>query len=220
MSKPQKQNNELDYYDRSEVSNSDLSELKNYLEGNVRDMSSLASVFYFGNVFDAMLTEPERINYRTKSFDGIPVENSLFNKAVKMKESFMKDLFARELVKQSDKQSVIIDDVKLSFQSFPFSLRMRCKLDFNLSHSNLVADLKSTDSTSQEQFEAAVEQFDYDRQAAVYMTLAKVDRFAIVAVSKRNYKVFKVLITKDSQLYRSGMEKFTDLAFKWWTLFC
>lgn len=216
----QKLNNELDYYDRSEVSNSDLSELKNYLEGNVRDMSSLASVFYFGNVFDAMLTEPERINFKNKTFDGDIIEFSLFDKLIKMKDSFIRDPFCRALVKQSDKQAVIIDDVNLSFQGFHFTLRMRAKLDFNLSLSNLVADLKSTASTSQEQFEAAVEQFDYDRQAAVYMTLAKVDRFAIVAVSKRNYKVFKVLITKDSQLYRSGMEKFIDLAFKWWTLFC
>lgn len=219
MLKQQKQS-ELNYYDRSEVSNSDLSELKNYLEGNRVDYSSLASVFYFGNVFDAMITEPERVNYRNRTLDGINIENSIFDKIIKMKDSFMKDLFARELVKQSDKQSIIIDDVNLSFQGFPFTLRMRCKLDFNLSHSNLVADLKSTSSTTQIQFETAVKSFDYDRQAAVYMSLANVDRFAIVAVSKVNYKVFKVLITKDSDLYRSGMEKFTDLAFKWWTLFC
>lgn len=210
----------MDYYQRTEVSNSDLTALKEYLEGSVRDMSSLTDTFYFGNLFDAMLTEKFRIDFKRMTFNGEYVDPVLFKKAERMKMSFLKDPFAREIASVSETQTVIVDDVPLKFNNYPFSLTMRCKLDFDVRKSDLVVDLKSTSSMTQEQFESAVDNFDYDRQAAVYMTMAKVNRFAIIGVSKKNMKVFKVLITKDSQLYRSGMEKFTDLAFKWWTLFC
>lgn len=210
----------MDYYNRKEVSNSDLTALKEYLEGNVRDMSSLTNIFFFGNLFDAMLTEKEKIDFRRMTFNGEFVDPELFKKAEKMKLSFMKDPFARHIATASETQTVIVTDVDLSFNSYPFKLPMRCKLDFDLRNSDLVCDLKSTSSSTQEQFEIAVDKFDYDRQAAVYMTLAGVNRFAIIGVSKRNMKLFKVLITKDSDLYKSGMEKFTELAFKWWSLFC
>lgn len=219
MLKPQKLSS-MDYYDRPEVSNSDLSALKAYLECADRNFTGKEHFLYFGNLFDAMLTEPERISLSKKTFDGQPVSERDWNLALRMKKSFLKDPFARHVAQNSGKQTVIIDDVKLYYSGMPFTLKMRCKLDFDLSPINLISDLKSTSAASQEQFEAAIENFDYDRQAAVYMTLGKVDRYAILGVSKKNSKLFKVFINKESQLYQSGMEKFKELAFKWWTLFC
>lgn len=210
----------MDYYSRKEVSNSDLTALKEYLEGNVRDMNALTNIFFFGNLFDAMLTEKEKVDFRRMTFNGEFVDPQLFKKAEKMKLSFMKDPFARYIATESETQTVIVTDVDLSFNGYPFKLPMRCKLDFYLRNSDLACDLKSTSSSTQEQFESAVDKFDYDRQSAVYMTLTGVNRFAIIGVSKRNMKLFKVLITKESDLYKSGMEKFTELAFKWWSLFC
>ncbi len=208
------------YYNRTEVSNSDLSALKNYLEGIDNNFPNRDQIFYFGNLFDAMLTEPHKIDFRNKKFDGVPVDSSMFYKAEKMKLAFLKDPFALHVFKNSKPQSVIVDKVDLTFHDYPFSLMMRCKFDFDLSNLDLVVDLKSTSSTTQEQFDSAILKFDYDRQAAVYMTMANVNRFAIIGVSKKNQKLFKVMIDKNSDLYKSGMEKFTDLAFKWWSLFC
>lgn len=211
---------EDEYYSRNEVSNSDLTTLKNYLEGKESEFPNKEQVYYFGNLFDAMVTESTKIDFKNQKFNNIPVDPSLFSNASKMKYSFLKDPFAFNVAKNSKKQTVIIDNVSLTFKEFTFTLLMRCKLDFDLSHIDLIADLKSTAATSEDQFISAVDMFDYDRQAAVYMSLAKVNRFAIIGVSKKNAKVFKVLIDKDSEFYKSGMEKFTDLAFKWWTLFC
>jgi hypothetical protein len=217
--KPQKLNSMVDYFDRDEVSNSDLSALKTYLEGGSLSFEGLEHVFYFGNLFDAILTEKHKIDFTRKLYNGEPVDPKLFNLAMKMKNSFLKDQFARYVAGNARTQTILVDDVNLEVNNYPFTLRMRCKLDFDLIENDLVCDLKSTGAASEEQFLSSILKFDYDRQAAVYMTLAKVSRFGILGVSKKNAQLFKILITKDSELYNSGMEKFKTLAFKWHLLF-
>lgn len=209
----------MNYFDRPEVSNSDLSALKAYLESADRNWIGMEHIFYFGNLLDAMLTEPERINFYLKTFDGVPVQTKDFEKAKRMKASFLKDSFSRTVAENSEKQTVLIDDVCLEHNGMPFSLRMRGKLDFYLPYQNLIADLKTTAAKTQREFETAMDFFDNDRQAVVYMTLAKVDRFAFLGISKKNHNLFKIFIDKDSDMYRTGYEKFTELAFKWWALF-
>ncbi len=207
------------YYSRPEVSNSDLTALKNYLEGGDHAFPNQEQIFYFGNLIDAMLTEKNKINISRKTFDDAPVDPVLFNKALKMKLSFLKDDFCNYISSNAKTQTVFVDDVHLEVGGFPFFLTMRSKLDFDLSHTNLICDLKSTSATSQSQFLNSVHKFDYDRQAVVYMSLARVSRFAILGVSKINQKIFKIFVEKDSELYESGMEKFKSLALKWYLLF-
>lgn len=205
------------YYNRKEVSNSDLSELKDYLEG--KEKHDRTKNYQFGNLFDAMLTEPGRIDYRGRKFDGNEVEWEMWERAIKMKLAYTGDQYCAMIQKQAGKQAVYVENVKLNYEGFDFALLMRCKLDFDLPSASLAVDLKTTFAVNERQFRTAVEMFDYDRQAAVYMTICNYDRFAIIGVSKINDKIFKIFITKDSGLYKTGMEKFQDLALKWYLLF-
>lgn len=66
--------------------------------------------------------------------------------------------------------------------------------------------------------------FDYDQQHAWYMDIAqtkgyKADKDVLIGISKANFKVFKVYINRQSDLYLSGVNKYNFLAFRWVLLF-
>ena len=58
------------YYLRSEVSNSDLTELKNLLYPRTQ-YGDKEKAFKFGSLVDAMLTEPERVRYDKHTVDDV-----------------------------------------------------------------------------------------------------------------------------------------------------
>lgn len=207
------------YYSRNEVSNSDLSALKDYLLCADRTDYNKENAYRFGSLIDAMITEPHRINYYKNRCDDVVYTREEFEAAKQMKKAFMADPVASQMLKLSDTQKVFVEDANLRYGKFPFTLRMRCKFDLWMPAARFGGDLKSTAATTQAQFEDAVRYFDYDRQRAVYMTLSGAKKDVLIGVSKKNFKVFKIFIDRDSELFKSGMEKFIDLAFKWWTLF-
>ena len=49
-------------------------------------------------------------------------------------------------------------------------------------------DIKSTSATTQEQFESAVRQFDYDRQRFFYMNIAGSEKDVLIGISKEHQK--------------------------------
>ena len=57
-------NNPDTYYLRSEVSNSDLTALKELLYPRLQ-FGNREEAFRFGNLVDAIITEPARVNYYT-----------------------------------------------------------------------------------------------------------------------------------------------------------
>jgi hypothetical protein len=80
-------------------------------------------------------------------------------------------------------------------------------------------DIKSTVCTTQKAFEQSLEYFDYDRQRAWYMDISGAVRDVLIGISKENFKVFIVTITRDSEIYKRGREKYQELAFRYWYLF-
>lgn len=206
------------YYSRSEVSNSDLSALKNYFMPKDYVMDATAA-YRFGNLLDAMVTESHRCDHYRMRVDNEQFTSEEWHKALKMKEAFFKDVQAATLHKLCSGQAVKVREVEIEYEGFKFSIPMRCKYDLWSDHIKYGADLKSTTATTQAQFEAACEYFDYDRQRAVYMTIAQCDKDILIGVSKINNKVFKIHINKETEFYQRGLEKFKELAFQWWTLF-
>jgi hypothetical protein len=209
------------YYDRGEVSNSDLGWLDKYLNPD-RFQADPHEAYKFGNLIDAMITEVSKVDYfkqTVSDYEDEPFENEAWVKALEMKKSFYKDPFCKQIHAISDCQKVFIDNVFLRWGGVRFSLRMRCKFDLYMEPLKWGADVKSTTCTTQAQFEEACRFFNYDRQRAVYMTLAKSDKDCLIGISKENFKVFKVPINRGDDFFKSGMEKFEDLAFKWWCLF-
>ena len=79
------------YYDRSEISNSDLSELKRQLYGGMGIDPVHAK---FGNLIDHMITEPEKVDYFKLTCAGEQMTEGDFKKAEEMKKAFMQPMDA------------------------------------------------------------------------------------------------------------------------------
>lgn len=200
------------YYGRPEVSNSDLSELGKMLYG--RDCIDPTEAYAFGSLLDAMITEPERIDYLHELFDGSPAKD--FKRARKMAEVFLNDKSVATLIQGCDFQKISIKRREFKVGPLRFELDCRCKWDFFGQH--ISGDIKTTTATSQKQFDAACQFFDYDRQRAWYMDLEGRDVDVLIGISKVNFKIFKRVIRKGDAFYNRGVEKYTELAYKYWAI--
>lgn len=205
------------YYSRIEVSNSDLSWLQNQL--HPRDMPDPTNAYRFGSLIDAMITEPNRVNFITRRLDDFQFSKEEFEKAEQMKRSFLMDNECLEYIGMAQPQKEMSRRLELNYKGIDFCLQMRCKWDLWFPLIKSGGDIKSTMATTQKQFEDAIRYFEYDRQRAVYMTIADSKHDVLIGISKVNFKVFKVFITRNSELYHSGMQKFLHLAYQWNTLF-
>jgi hypothetical protein len=204
------------YYSRPEVSNSDLSWLQNQLYP--REMPDPTQAYKMGSLIDAMITEPNRVNFITRRLDGDQFTPEDFERAEKMKHAFLADSLCLELLDMAQPQKEMSRRVELNFQGIDFFLNMRCKWDLWFQALGHGADIKSTTATTQQQFEDVVKFFEYDRQRAVYMTIADAEKDIVIGISKVNFKIFKVFINRKSDLFHSGMYKFLKLAYTWNTL--
>jgi hypothetical protein len=204
----------MNYYERREVSNSDLSALKRELTGDERDPSA---AYAFGRLVDCMITEPLKVDFYNLTCDGETCSEDDFHAAYEMKKAFLKDEECRKLLSISETQKVMIDPCKHFDYVHPFSLPVRCKWDFWIK--SWGGDLKSTSATTLRQFREAARHFDYDRQRYFYMNISNSERDMLVGVSKVNYQVFKIRITRGDDFWKSGKHKCNELAFKYYLLF-
>jgi len=206
------------YYDKPEVSNSDLSEMQNYFMPKEYVMD-LRDAYRFGNLIDAMLTEPHRVDFFKRQVDGESFTAAEWDLAMKMRDAGKKDPMTAQMMKLCSGQAVKTKLVEFDYHGFRFKLLMRCKFDFWGDRIGWGADLKSTTATSLKQFIDACYHFNYDRQRAVYMKIADSPRDMLIGISKKNLKVFHLPITRGDDFHRSGEEKLTELAFKYWMLY-
>lgn len=204
------------YYSRPEVSNSDLSALKKLLYGGTEFDPTEA--YKFGTLIDCMLTEPDKVNFFNYTCADEQYTPEQFEQARQMKRAFFKDDLARRMLEQASTQAVMFRDMEIEFEDFRFSLPVRCKWDLWMKLLNWGGDIKSTTATSQKQFEAAARHFDYDRQRAFYMDIAGSNQDILIAISKVNFQVFKIPIKRGDEFFRSGQDKYRELAFQYWNL--
>lgn len=204
------------YFSRPEVSNSDLSALKKLLYGG--DEIDPTEVFKFGTLIDMMLTEPSKVNFFNYTCDGEQYTPEQFEQARKMKYSFMKDPLAKQIIEKAEFQKIMTREMQIDYDGFKFSLPCRCKWDLWMSPVNWGGDIKSTTATSQKQFEEAARFFDYDRQRAFYCDIAGSNQDILIAISKENFKVFKIPIRRGDDFFNEGQRKYKELAFQYWNL--
>ena len=208
------------YYLRSEVSNSDLTELKNILHPRMQ-FGDREAAFRFGSLVDAIITEPARVDYYRFTVDGEQYSEDEFRYAGEMLKSLRvearHDEFLSKVLGYAETQKFMVNKAQqFTYCDFPFSLDTRCKWDWWLGHFG--GDLKTTFAATQQQFEEAVDFFDWDRSRAWYMDIAGSDMDFIYAISKKNCRVFKKFIRRDDEVYNRGREKYEELAFQYWCL--
>lgn len=207
------------YYQRPEVSNSDLSWLAKYWMPPQR-VIDLEKAYAFGSLIDAMITEPSKLDYFKFTCDGYQHTSDDFEKAKQMKKSFYADPFCKMMVEKCSFQRVSIrNDFPIEYNGFSFQMDCRAKWDLFCEHIDLGGDIKSTTATSQKQCEELVRYFDYDRSRAWYMDLENRSNDILIFISKVNYKIFKVPVKRDGAIYKEGKAKYQELAFRWWYLF-
>lgn len=211
-----------EYYRRSEVSNSDLTELKNLLHPRPQ-FGDKEAAFRFGTLVDAVITEPERVNYYRFTVDDVQYTEDEFLVAQDMYRSLKmearRDPFLAKVLEMAETQRFMVNKQQVfEYGGFHFRLDTRCKWDWFFPLMNFGGDLKTTFATTQKQFDEAVDFFDWDRSRAWYMDIAQSDRDFIYAISKQNGRVFKKFINRGDEIYRRGREKYEELAFQWWCL--
>ena len=211
-----------EYYNRSEVSNSDLTELKNLLHPRMQ-FGDKEAAFRFGTLVDAIITEPDRVNYYRFTVDDVQYTEDEFRHAQEMFKSLRMearhDQFLAKVLEIAETQRFMVNkQQQFEYGGLPFTLDTRCKWDWFLPVMNFGGDLKTTFAASQKEFDEAVDFFDWDRSRAWYMDIAGSDRDFIYAISKRNGCVFKKFINRGDELYNRGKDKYEELAFQYWCL--
>lgn len=210
------------YYNRTEVSNSDLTALKNALHPGL-SFGDREAAFRFGTLVDAIITEPERVNYYALTVDDVPYTSEEFAHAQEMYKALKRearhDLFLAHVLENAGTQQVsVVHGKQFEYGEFPFTLDVRCKWDWFLPVPNFGGDLKTTFASSQKEFDDAIDFFDWDRSRAWYMDIVGSNKDFIYAISKKNNLVFKKFINRGDDTYKRGREKYEELAFQYWCL--
>ena len=153
-----------EYYNRPEVSNSDLTELKQLLHPRMQ-FGDKEAAFRFGSLVDAIITEPSRVNYYQLTVDDVQYTEDEFYHAKQMHQALLTeakhDPFLAKVLELSDTQRFMVNkQQRFEYGSFPFCLDTRCKWDWWLQMAGFGGDLKTTFASSQKQFEEAVDFFD------------------------------------------------------------
>ena len=215
------------YYSRSEVSNSDLTSLKLQLHPQLDFVKpkDKKKAFHLGTLVDGLVTEPKNCNhfrYLVGDEKYTKEEWEWGKKQLeKLRKAAAKDQFLAFVLANAVGQKVFSNQSQhFDVGCYSFSLPTRCKFDWHLGLFG--GDLKTVTATTQDQFEAAVDFFDWDRSRAFYMDLTHSldprlgNQDFIYAVSKTTNKVFFKKIIRDDETYLRGKEKYLELAFKYW----
>src|SRR4051812_24837907 len=92
------------YFNRPEVSNSDLSRLKeDHIPAEIK-----AAAQRFGRLVDAIITEPALVDHRNCTMDGEQYSPDDFSIAQAMQQAFINDPMCSSVLKQSTMQHVMI----------------------------------------------------------------------------------------------------------------
>ncbi len=211
------------YYTRTEVSNSDLTALKHLLHPVALPPGVKERAFRFGSLVDAIVTEPERVDYYRLTVDGEQYSDEDFRLAREMYRSLRmtarRDPFLAKVLSEAETQRVMVNKAQpFEYGGFPFTLDTRCKWDWWLPAYGFGGDLKTCAAATQAEFDDALDFFDWDRSRAWYMDIAGSDRDFIYTISKKNCNVFTARILRDGPLYQRGRDKYLELAFQYWCL--
>ncbi len=213
--------NDQNYRAFPAVSNSDLGWLEETFMPTQKKID-LRAAYANGTLIDAMITEPHKVDLFKLKVEGEDYNYTAeeFERAKEMKKAFYKDPFCAAFVQQCQFQHITYQpEFKISYDGLDFTLPAKCKWDLFRKGIDLSGDIKSTACTTQKQVEEALRYFNYDRSRAWYMDLENRTNDILIFISKVNFKIFKVPVKKDSEIYRDGKAKYQELAFKWWSLF-
>lgn len=184
-----------------QVSNTDLSTLKNQLLGQPRQLSPVALAY--GAHFHTAVLEPS--HYARTEERGIKWADLETLARQVRRQRYCRDLLYRGHAEQS--YTAIHTATGVGVKLRP-DLLVRSRAGRQLT----LIDFKTTSSPDLAHFLTTIEKYDYDRQAALYLDVLGASRFLIIGVQKKApHAVWRVEITAMPGLIERGRKKYQRL---------
>ena len=183
-----------------QVSNTDLSNIKAELLGQLRQPNPMALAF--GSHFHAATLEPHTYA-RTE-------EKCQWNLLERLARQVRRQRYCRDLLHRGT--------AELTHTATHNATGVQVKIRPDLLHISPrigkvgLVDFKTTSARDYAGFCATIEQYDYDRQAALYADVLGASRFTIIGVQKKSpFEVWKVELFNIPNLIEQGRKKYNRL---------
>ena len=184
------------YRDHPYVANSDLKALYAQING-VEEPDNLVEIYKFGTLSHQLILESHKADY---THEDIAL-------GLEMKETFFKDNFCKAFVEHPHfraEHEFYIKDI--------LGISGKCRMDGEIKSRKDILEFKSLSITTQSAFEEAIYHFSYDMGLAFYLDVSRYKRALIAAISKkRTDRLFKMIITREDEVYKSGLRKYTEM---------
>jgi hypothetical protein len=180
--------------------------------------------FGIGNLVDAFLTDKSCLNEHLRTFTDhkgeVQFTEAQWKQGKEMAEDALKDKWTQMMLADGDVQAeAYVDEHTFLYQGIPVTLPMKCRYDVLVKQHLLGCDFKTTIAQNLTAFRAALDKFDNDRQAALYMDLNGLDKFIFIGIGKskdkvtRRYPIFHYVVQRGDATYQQGLDKYTQLGF-------
>ena len=188
-----------------QVSNTDLSELKAGIMGQLRRLNPVALAY--GSHFHAAVLEPA--TYARTEERGIKWTDLETLARQVRRQRYCRDILYRGQAEQSYTATHTATGVGVKLRP---DLLVRSRAGRQLT----LIDFKTTSSPDLPHFLNTIEKYDYDRQAALYLDVLGATRFLIIGVQKkagplRGNEVWRVELTAMPGLIEQGRKKYAAL---------
>lgn len=194
------------YFNSPYVSNSDLKELVSRHEGRSKP-DNIQDIYDFGTQFHSGILEPHKAIHFNEELPDIQTVDLL----QQMHQTFWADELCRSMI--------MLPDFRREHEFYRenvYGLQARCKMDGSSRKLDTILELKGLSITTNKAFLEAVDRFDYDQGAAWYLDVTKFNQCLIVGISKKEPdRMFKLLIDRHHQMYKSGVEKIKKAVSLW-----
>lgn len=196
-----------EYFDHPNTSNSALKALSRLYHGDLRNLDEeYKEQFIIGSLVDSHLTGEQFMGESTleqRAFAAKLVMCMRLDHLIKMFLSFMQG------------QVKFFEVLEFEYDGVTYRIAAKCKFDLFSFRFKIGVEIKTTACTSRKSFIASIEFLDYDQAAAWYMDIAKIDRYWIIAISKKTKEIFKFAIERGDETYTRGKAKYCYRAFQW-----
>lgn len=183
------------------VSNTDLSDLKASILGQLRRPNPVALAF--GSHFHTAVLEPQ--HYQRTDERGIKWPDLETLARQLRRQRYCRDLLYRGQAEQSYTAIHTASGVGVKLRP---DLLVRSRAGRQLT----LIDFKTSSAPDLAHFLATIEKYDYDRQAALYLDVLGATRFLIIGVQKKApYQVWRVELTAMPGLIEQGRKKYAAL---------
>ena len=184
-----------------QVSNTDLSTLKQELLGQLRQLNPIALAY--GSHFHTAVLEPA--TYARTEERGIKWADLEQLARQVRRQRYCRDLLYRGQAEQSYTATHTATGVGVK-------LRPDLLVSSRAGRQLTLIDFKTTSSPDLAHFLTTIEKYDYDRQAALYLDVLGATRFLIIGVQKKDpHELWRVELTAMPGLIEQGRKKYAVL---------